>query len=164
MQYPTVHWDLNYEILSQTGAVDELKEIEGLFNSKQAQAGTFLYLDPIFNTVTAERFGTGNGTTKQFQLIAAFGNSGGPSTPEIIQNLQAAPAIFDNGSPVSTSAYTIGPTGIVTFNTAPTSGHALTWSGSFYYLAQFEMDDLEPEEFLNRLWELQSTKIKSVIV
>ena len=164
MQYPTVHWDLNYEILSQTGAVDELKEIEGLFNAKQAQAGTFLYLDPIFNTVTAERFGTGNGSTKQFQLIAAFGNSGGPSTPEIIQNLQAAPAIFDNGSPVSTSAYTIGPTGIVTFNTAPTTGHALTWSGSFYYLAQFETDDLEPEEFLSKLWSLQSTKIKSVIV
>jgi hypothetical protein len=61
MQYPTIHWDLNYEVLSQTVAVDELRAIEGLFNAKQAQAGTFLYLDPIFNTVTAEPFGTGTG-------------------------------------------------------------------------------------------------------
>lgn len=164
MKFPTVHWDLNYEILSQTGAVDELKEIEGLFNAKQAQAGTFLYLDPVFNTVSAEPFGTGDGATKQFQLIAAFGNTGGPSTPEIIQNLQATPVIFDNGTPVSTSAYTIGATGIVTFNTAPTSGHALTWAGSFYYLVQFETDDFEPDEFLNRMWEIQSIPIKSVIV
>lgn len=164
MQYPTIHWDLNYEVLSQALAVDELKMIEGLFNQKQGQAGTFLYLDPIFNTVTTERFGTGDGAKKQFQLIAAFGNSGGPSTPEIIQNLQAAPAIFDNGTPVSTSAYTLGPTGIVTFNTAPTNGHALTWAGSFYYLAQFETDDFEPSEFLNRLWEIQSLAIKSVII
>jgi hypothetical protein len=88
-------------------------------------------------------------------LIAAFGNPGGPSVPEMIQNLQAAPAIFDNGSVVSTSAYTLGATGIVTFNTAPTSGHALTWAGSFYYRAQFETDGFEPSEFLNKLWELQ---------
>jgi uncharacterized protein (TIGR02217 family) len=164
MQYPTIHWDLNYEVLNQALAVDELRMIEGLFNQKQGQAGTFLYLDPVFNTVTAEPFGTGDGTKKQFQLIAAFGNVGGPSAPEMVQNLQAAPAIFDNGSPVSTSAYTIGATGIVTFNTAPTSGHALTWAGSFYYLAQFETDDLEPSEFLNKLWELNSLKIKSVLV
>jgi len=164
MQYPTIHWDLNYEVLNQTLAVDELRAIEGLFNAKQAQAGTFLYLDPIFNTVTTEPFGTGNGTKTQFQLIAAFGNVGGPSVPEIIQNLQALPAIFDNGSLVSTAAYTIGATGIVTFNTAPTSGHTLTWSGSFYYLAQFETDDLEPSQFLSKLWDLQSLRIKSVIV
>jgi hypothetical protein len=164
MQYPTIHWDLNYEVLSQTVAVDELRAIEGLFNAKQAQAGTFLYLDPIFNTVTAEPFGTGDGAKKQFQLIAAFGNPGGPSVPEMIQNLQVAPAIFDNGSVVSTSAYTLGATGIITFNTAPTSGHALTWAGSFYYRAQFENDGFEPSEFLNKLWELQSLKLKSVLI
>lgn len=164
MQFPTIHWDLNYEVLNQGLAVDELKMIEGLFNAKQGQAGTFLYLDPIFNTVTTEPFGTGNGTTKQFQLIAAFGNVGGPSTPEIVQHLQATPTIFDNGTPVSTASYTIGASGIVTFNTAPTSGHALTWAGSFYYLAQFEVDDFEPEEFMNKLWELKSTKLKSVII
>jgi uncharacterized protein (TIGR02217 family) len=164
MQYPMVHWDLNFEVLNQAVALDELKAIEGLFNAKQGKPGTFLYLDPVFNTVVAEPFGTGNASRKQFQLIAAFGNVGGPSRPEIIQQLQAAPAIFDNGSAVSTSAYTIGATGIVTFNTAPANGHALTWSGSFYYLAQFESDDFEPSEFLNKLWELRSLQIKSIIV
>lgn len=164
-QYPIIHWDLTYEILDQTAAQDELKQIEGLFNAKQAQAGTFLYLDPIFNTVVAEPFGTGDGTTKTFQLIAAYGNPGGPSTPEIIQQLQAPATvqIFNNGSLVSTSAYSISGAGKVTFTSAPAGGHAMTWSGGFYYLAQFETDDLTPEQFLNNLWELRSLTLKSVL-
>lgn len=164
MQYPLIRWDLRYEVLQQAVALDELRQIEGLFNAKQGSASMFLYLDPAFNTVTAERFGTGDGGTKSFQLIAAYGNTGGPSIPEIIQQLQAAPAIFDNGSLVSTANYTVGSTGIVTFNTAPTTGHALTWSGSFYYLAQFDTDEFTPEEFLYRLWSLSSIRLKSIVV
>lgn len=163
MQYPMIRWDLHYEFLNQNAATDELKQLEGLFNAKQAQAGTFLYLDPTFNTVTAEPFGTGNGSQTAFQLIAAYGNPGGPSLPEIIQQLQSAPAIFDNGSLVSTSAYSVGSTGIIFFNTPPASGHALTWSGSFYYLAQFDMDEFTPEEFMYRLWNLNSIRLKAVI-
>lgn len=163
MQYPIVHWDLSYEILNQALAVDELKAIAGLYTAKQGQAGTFLYLDPIFNTVTGEPFGTGNGSASQFQLIAAYGNTGGPSVAEIVQHLQTPPTLFDNGTPVLTSAYSIGPTGIVSFNSAPASGHALTWSGSFYYLAQFEEDDLSPQQYMNQFWSLNSLKIKQVI-
>jgi hypothetical protein len=55
----------------------------------------------------------------QFQLIAAFLNTGGPGVPEIIQNLNGTPVIKDNGSTVSAANYTISGQGLVTFNTPP---------------------------------------------
>lgn len=164
-KFPIVEWTLVYSVLNQAAAQDDLRKIEGLFNSKQGSAGIFLYVDPTFNSVTAEPFGTGDGATKAFQLLARFGNSGGPSLPEIIQSVQPSPAIqvFDNGSLVSSANYTVGASGIVTFNSAPVTGHVLTWTGAFYYQCRFETDDLDPSEFMNQLWELSSIKFRSVI-
>ncbi len=163
-KYPIIHWDLSYELINQQVVADEFRKLQGLFNSKQGQATTFLYVDPTFNTVVNEAFGTGDGVTKQFQLTAKYGNAGGPSIVELIQQLQAPPAILDNGLPVSTSNYTVTNTALITFNTAPTAGHLLAWSGSFYYLCRFEMDDFTPEEFLNKWWSLQSLRFQSVII
>jgi uncharacterized protein (TIGR02217 family) len=165
-KFPIIEWTLNYSLLNQAAAQDDLRKIEGLFNAQQGGAGSFLYIDPTFNSVTAEPFGTGDGTTKAFQLIARYGNPGGPSVAEIIQKLQPTPAvqIFDNGTLVPSSSYSIGVSGIVTFNTAPLLTHALTWAGSFYYQCRFETDDLDPSEFMQALWELQSLKLRSVIV
>lgn len=163
-KYPTIHWELVYELINQQVVADEFKKLAGFFNSNLGQQSTFLYLDPVFNTVAAEPFGTGDGVTTQFQLVAKYGNSGGPSITEIIQQLQAAPAIQDNGTTVLTSAYMVNSTGLVTFNVAPITGHALTWSGSFYYLCRFELDDLTPENFMNKWWSLNSLKFQSVII
>jgi uncharacterized protein (TIGR02217 family) len=165
-KFPIVEWTLNYSLLNQAAALDDLRKIEGLFNAKQGGAGIFLYVDPTFNSVTAEPFGTGDGATKAFQLIARYGNPGGPSVPEIIQNVQPSPAIqvFDNGTPVSSANYSVGVSGIVTFNTAPAVSHALTWTGPFYYQCRFELDDLDPSEFMAQFFELQSIKFRSVIV
>ena len=52
-------------------------------------------------------------------------------------------AFFDNASPVSpTVDYT---TGLVTFGSAPTSGHTLTWTGQFDTPCRFDIDDLKIE-------------------
>lgn len=165
-KFPIVEWTLSYEVLNQKLAQDDLRKIEGLFNAKQGQAGTFFYIDPAFNTVTIEPFGTGDGSTKAFQLIARYGNPSGASIPEIIQSLQPSVAlqVFDNGALVSPTNYTVGATGIITFNTAPASAHALTWTGSFYYLCRFETDSLDPDEFMFQLWSLKLLKFRSVII
>lgn len=165
-KYPIVEWTLTYELLNQNAASDELKKIEGLFTAKQGSAGTFLYVDPAFNTMSAEPFGTGDGAKKSFQLVARYGNAGGPSVPEIVQSLQPLPAlqVFDNGTLVSSANYSVGPSGLVTFNSAPLSGHALTWTGAFYYVCRFETDELDLDEFMYRLHELKTVKFRSVIL
>lgn len=166
MQYPLVEWDLNYELLNQAAALDDLKKIEGLFNQVQGSTQTFQYQDPSFNAVVAQAFGTGDGATKSFQLVAANANAAGPGAVEIVQAVDfttAAPQIFINGA-LQTGTYTIGPTGIVNFTSAPASGTALTWTGAFLYNCRFQVDDLDPNQFMSQFWSLQSIKFRSVVL
>jgi hypothetical protein len=149
-QYAVRQWTLPFSVLRDNVSTSELRTLHGFFNSLRGRFDSFLYLDPVYNTVTAEPFGTGDGTTLAFQLIATFKNSGGPGGPDIIQNFVALPSIFDNGSP--SGSYLLGPTGIVTFAVAPTAGHKLTWTGSFYYRCHFMDDSMELTQFMSKLW------------
>jgi hypothetical protein len=163
-KFPIVYWELSYELVRDDISPSELRSLLGLTNAQQGRAGRFLYADPLFNTVALEPFGTGNGTTTAFQLVATFQNPGGPGRPEIIQNLNGTPQIFDHGSLVSSGAYSIGVTGIVTFTTPPTNGHALTWSGSFYYRCKFVADTQDFEMLMKQWWTAKSIKFRSVIL
>jgi hypothetical protein len=163
-QYPVWEWEFRYELLDDRLPVSELRQIVGLFNSMRGRFGTFRFLDPHFNTVVAEPFGTGNGTTLAFQLIANYAVAGGPGTPDIIQNLANTPNLYDNGTLINPANYSIGVTGIVTFTSAPVTAHALTWSGSFYYRGKFLSDRMDPAQFLHRLWELKSLKWRGHIL
>lgn len=168
-QYPIVEWELNYELLDRAAAIDDLRKIVGLFNQMQGQTNTFLYEDSAFNSVTAYPFGTGDGITRTFQLIAGNNNVDGPFGFEIVQAVQPTPAIqiYDNGVLVSSANYSVGPTGIVTFpspGSPPASGHTLTWTGKFYYNCRFDEDISAPEQFMSTFWSLQALKFHSVIL
>lgn len=164
-QYPIHSYDLNYEILHDDISPSEVKAIVGLFNACAGRFDSFLYTDPVFNTVTAERFGTGDGVSTNFQVIATFQNSGGPGGPDIVQNFNGLPSIFDNNSLVTVgTGYTLGPTGIVTFATPPTAGHALTWTGGFYQRCHFLNDTLEVQRFMNKWWQIDSLAFQSVLL
>jgi uncharacterized protein (TIGR02217 family) len=121
-----------------------------LFNAVQGRYDSFLYQDPDFNAVTAQYFATGNGTAGPFQLVASYANSGGPTTYELIQNLNGTPTLYDNGTLISSSNYSISATGAVTFGSGhfPVSGHLLTWTGSFYYRCRFDADKLDFQKFM----------------
>lgn len=148
--YAIRQWTLPFSVLRDFVSPSEIKALVGLYNAVRGRFDSFLYLDPVFNSVTAEPFGTGDGTKTSFQIIATFKNSDGPGGPDIIQNFVALPSIFDNGSAVSPS---LGPTGIVTFVTPPAAGHTLTWSGQFYYRCHFLDDTLEFTNIMNLMWD-----------
>jgi uncharacterized protein (TIGR02217 family) len=154
-QWPIPRWELSYEFLRDDIAVSDLKSIVGLFNACKGSFDTFLYTDPDFNSVTTENFGTGDGTTTQFQLTATYKNAAGVGSAERIQNLNGLPSIFKAGVlQTLTTNYTIGPTGIITFVTAPAAAAALTWTGSFYYRCRFNDDELLTTKFMSKWWEL----------
>jgi len=162
---PLYEWTLTWDLLRDNKAVtlSELALLVGFFNAVRGQWDTWLFSDPSFNTVTNEPFGAGDGSTKSFPLIATYRpNTSTAGIAELIQNLNGAPTIKDNGSTVSGGLYTIGPTGIITFTTAPTAGHALTWTGSFYYRCVFSSDDAEFSEFMSGLWEQTALKFESI--
>lgn len=95
--YPFVHFELDYELLRDDISTSDLKALVGLLNSLQGRYDTFLFQDPDFNAVTAQSFGTGDGTTASFQLVATYGNAGGPSYNEIIQALNGSATVYVNG-------------------------------------------------------------------
>lgn len=160
-QFPIYEWLLNYEILDHSLATSELKTLWGLIGAMQGMFDTFLYSDPVFNTVTDEPFGTGDGVTVAFQLTAKFQNSGGPGVSEIIQNFNGAPVIKKAGvTQTSPTNYTLGPTGIVTFTSAPAGAAALTWTGSFYYRCRFLTDAQSFSEFMNKWWTTKSISFR----
>lgn len=71
-------------------------------------------------------------------------------------------SVFDNGS--LTAAYTLDTTtGIVTFNSQPTVGHTLTWTGQFDVPVRFASDvPTMGLEMTGSLWEWEMLKLVEV--
>jgi uncharacterized protein (TIGR02217 family) len=147
MAYPLWKFSLAYELLRADLAYSELQTLTGFFLQRQGMFDSFLYLNPVDHQVTAQPFGTGNGSTTRFVLARSFGGFAEP-----VQNSTGI-TVYVNG--VSTSAYVIDSTGAVVFNTAPPSGAALTWSGQFYYRCRFLDDVADFNNFMYQLWELK---------
>lgn len=163
--YPPCHFELNYELLRDDITTSDIKALVGIHNAVMGRGDTFLYTDPEFNSVTAQAIATSTGSTAtRYQLIATYQNSGGPGTPEAIQNLNGTPTLFDNGSSILGSHYTIDATGGITFSTSPTTGHAITWTGAFYYRCRFDDDKIDWTKFLNKWWKASRIGFESILL
>jgi hypothetical protein len=173
-QYPLVQYELVVNLLRHDAVPSELLQVQGLYNSLKGRGDTFLYNDPEFNSISVAQaptlgvFGTGDGSTLIYQLLATFQNSGGPGGPELIQNGNPAnwstAVLYDNGSTISAANYSIGPTGIVTFGAghAPAAGHTLSWSGSWYYRCRFDEDEISWKKFMTiGLWMVSKLSFRS---
>jgi hypothetical protein len=97
--------------------------------------------------------------TTQFQIMRTISGGGfswaDPIFAPTITN------IFDNGTPVGGGSYTINGTGLVTFTVAPTTGHALTWTGTYNWLCRFDEDTASFERFMYWLLELKTLKFST---
>jgi len=156
--YPIHTWTLSYDILRDDVNTSDIRSIVGLFNACRGRYDSFLFSDPTFNSVVGQVFGVGDGQTKAFQLVATFKNVNGAGGPDIIQNFNGAPTVFNAGASVP---YFLGPTGIVNFTTAPAIGNSLTWTGGFYYRCHFLADSLQVQQFMNQWWSTQNLQFRS---
>lgn len=131
----------------------------GFFLQRRGSFDTFLYSDED-SAVTAYQFGTGNGSATTFQLTKSSGGF-----VEIVNNPIGSPSIYVNDVlKTLTTDYTINATGLVTFVSAPTSGHTIKWTGSAYYRCVFLEDSLEYGQFMNRLYECNEIRFKGAMV
>lgn len=150
--YPLYEFELSYEFL-RAGSQAELQTIAGFFESRQGSFDSFLFTDWLDNSVTDMQFGTGDGTTTQFQLTRAFG-AGGSTYASPVQNVNALTNIKKAGvTQTSPTNYSINSTGLVTFTSPPAGGAALTWTGTFYYRCRFKDDMLDLQNFMYQLWD-----------
>lgn len=154
--FPLWQFELSYEFIRHKPTVPELFTMWEFFNTAQGQFATWLFVDPSDNQVLSSApasFGTGDGTTKTFQLSRQIN-----SWSEPVYDVYS-PTILNNGTP--TAAYTQTPNGQITFTTAPAAGHALTWYGYFYFGCNFDQDDLTFAQIVNLLWSGKSVKFSS---
>lgn len=153
--YPRYKYSLSFEALRSSSVLQELQTLAGFFNSRQGSLDTFLYSDPDDNAVTGQSFAVGDGVTKDFQLVRAFGGYIEP-----VFDLNTVPIIKSNGS-VVVSGYTI-TSGLVSFSAAPVNGAVLSWDGTYYRRVRFTQDEAEFNKFMYQLWELKTLEFISV--
>ena len=152
--------------------------LEGFYNQCLGGALIFNYWDVDDFQATAQAFGAGDGATVAFQLARAIGgwvdnvyaplNSGSPvvvPSPNggTMNAPNPLPLIYDNGVLVSSANYGVSATGLATFNTPPAAGHALTWTGNFYWPCNFDEDSIEMAKFMGGLWNAKSIKFTTRI-
>lgn len=66
--YPIWDFSLSFEFLRQDATNTELATLQGFFLARQGSFDSFLYSDPVDNTVTGSVFGAGDGVTTAFTL------------------------------------------------------------------------------------------------
>lgn len=156
--YPVWEIEMQYEFLRADVAYTELQTLIGFFLARQGSYDTFNYLDPDDNAVTDQQFAIGDGTTKDFQLARAY-----QGFLEPVFRVSGTPTIKVNGVTKATPAdYTINSEGLVSFVTAPTSTHPITWTGSFYYRVRFADDSADFRAFMKNLWDARKITLRTV--
>lgn len=153
-------WDMVLSVPLLTGRPDNptstIAQFLGLYCLARGRAGTFYLPDPWDNTVTNYAFATGDGTSKTFQITRPLG-----AFSEVVQNINGVPAIYLDG--VVNTLNTIDDFGAITFNTAPTLGAVISWSGQFIYLWRFKTDSLNDiKQYFEGFWSISSLELESV--
>jgi uncharacterized protein (TIGR02217 family) len=152
--FPRYQWELTFSMLRGANSYTELQSLLGFINSVGGAAQCFYYSDPSDGTATNQNFGTGDGTTTTFQLARTLGGFSEP-----VQS-PAVSSVAVNGT--TTSAFSLGTAGLVTFSTAPAVSAVLTWTGTYNWLCRFDDDAAEFSEFMMNVWEVKKLSFTSV--
>jgi uncharacterized protein (TIGR02217 family) len=153
--FPRYQWSTSFSLLRAAASLEEFQSLLGFVNSVAGGALPFYFEDPQDNAVSGQEFGTGDGATTVFQLVRAFAGFVEP-----VQSLNGTPAIAISGTP--TSSFSLSNVGVVTFASAPASGAALTWTGSYYWLCRLDEDTNAFSQFMSGLFEMKKLSFTSI--
>lgn len=159
MSYPLYKYTLNFNVLREYASFTELESLQGFFNQMKGMVDTFLFVDPVDAAVAAaQQIGTGDGTTKNFQLVRTYGGFVEPVfAPNVITSLRKATVAQTNPT-----HYTLGANGLIQFVTAPTAGQVIDWTGTYYWRCAFSSDEIE---FINEgidIWKTSKITFETV--
>jgi uncharacterized protein (TIGR02217 family) len=166
---PIWTWTLTYSLLrdkwdvrAATGpgtGYDELRTLVGFFLQQQGTFLPFLFEDPTDNKVADQVLGTGDGSTRAFQLVRRMGKFDEPITaPNTLDTIRC------NGVRQDPAVYTIdNQSGLVTFAMPPPAGQVITADFTYHFRVRFAEDSAEFENFMYQLWQLKQIKLQSVL-
>jgi hypothetical protein len=168
---PTWEWDLTYDdsnggFLRDLTATPELKQLLGFYLGMSGDLTPFLFLDPDDNTVTLQPLGTTDGTTTLYTLERSYGSGTVGVEPIGYYNAATPIEVYLDGTLQSSSTYSVITATPVnqqlSFNTAPSSGQAITATFSYWYYVHFKDPSNDFEKFMNQLWSLKKITLESL--
>jgi uncharacterized protein (TIGR02217 family) len=151
--YPRYQWDLMFDFLRSDTTNAELQSLLGFFNSRNGSFDSFLYTDSADNSVTTQNIGTGDGTTRTFQLARTFGGFAEPIlAPNTVSNVYVDGV--DQAGFWTVSNWGSSTPGIITFSVghAPANTKAVTATFSYYWPVRFLNDTTSFANFMYQLW------------
>jgi uncharacterized protein (TIGR02217 family) len=157
-------WTLTFEFLRGSTAFLEFQNLWGFMSARQGKFDSFLYTDDMDNSVTGQAIGTGDSTTKSFQMFRAFGITG-LTEPVLAPNVVSKVSV--GGSSVSSTSFTINrwgssAPGTILFSTAPGAAAAIAADFTYYFPARFDDDKASFVEFMSKLWENKKLVLRSI--
>lgn len=163
---PRWQWELNFDAVFQNyqsgtpyGGNADMATLAGFFAQLYGGAYPFQYLSADDNSVTGQALGTGDGATKTFQLVRALGGF----TEKV--NAPNAVAVYVNGVLKTLGAdYSLSASGLVTFVAAPAAGAAVTWTGTYYWVCEFDDDLIEFEQIMSGIYQVRKLTFTSKIL
>lgn len=163
--YPIWNWELRFDLLRSDAAYLEFQTLAAFFNARYGAWDSFLYQDADdYTSPVNQPLGTGDGAETEFQLIRTMaGYSGSPSFIEPITAPNVVTNIKVDGSVVDPADYAVdADTGVVTFDTAPGNGLAVTGNFTYYFRCAFADDKLDFEKFALAMWANDKVAFKSL--
>ena len=162
--YPRWQWELSFSYLGSGGGNTDWQTLVGFFNKVAGSALPFHFTDAIDNSATGQALGTGNGTQTQFNFVRPLGGFVEP----IQDATQSSVTVYNNGTPVSGSAYTFltdpnwGFTYGIQFNSAPANTHVITADFTYNWPCRFTADLADFDNFMFNFWELKQLTLKQI--
>ncbi|HEY2362992.1 MAG TPA: DUF2460 domain-containing protein [Candidatus Angelobacter sp.] len=180
-QNPIWEFTLAYEyLLNDPRSRDEneqtpLETLVGFFLARGGQFDDFLLNESDLtqrledSVYSGQPIGTGDGVTRNFQLVRNYGGF-----LEACQNpANQTATVYDNGTVQATNTYTI-TNGLVQFTAAPAAGHAITADFTFLHRVRFDAgtsrgssasgtrEGIEFSNFYFNLYECKEVQLISV--
>ena len=131
-----------YNVAHGVKTQSQLDALIAFFRARKGRAYGFRFKDWTDYSATQEPIGTGNDSQTQFQLCKSYTNGGITETRLITKPVDTTVQVFLD-SALQTSGVSVDlSTGLVTFDTPPSSGQSITVTYEFDVPVRFDTDRL----------------------
>lgn len=160
-----------YDLAVTARTQDQAEELTEFHAAMRGAFHSFRFWDALDYKLTDQLIGTGDGTETEFQIVKTYAKGTASHTRTITKPVAGLVVEVNDVVRTITTDYTIDlSTGVITFVSAPASGHAITVSGEFDVPVRFVEDELRwtvvdsvgdpPDQYL---WRPESMNLIEVI-
>ena len=122
---------------------EQVAELIAFFRARMGRAYGFRFKDWTDYQALAQTLGTGDGSTKAFQLVKRYASGGEVATRTIAKPVAGTVKLYRDGVQATSGWSVNSSTGLVTFSTAPAIGVIVTADFEFDVPARFDTDQME---------------------